>query len=187
MSKHDNFQVNFSLKGFTSIQIGIYFLLLAYAIKNILNGFLVDDNPIGMLSAEILEILIISLVFFTFLFSSFALFFKGRRLAKKHHYKLWNGKTKTAFWKYLIGFLATFITLILVMKQGYIDLLTPVFLTLYAILLLFFKAKKNKNIYILIGVSLLLACYCYVIPTYWYASIFILGISHFTYGIINKN
>ena len=96
---HDNLSINFILKGFTSILIGVYFLVAAYLIKFILDGFLIDGNPMGMMSAEIIEILIIVITFFLFLFSSLALFFKGRRTAKKNHYKLWSEKTKAAFWK----------------------------------------------------------------------------------------
>lgn len=187
MSKHDNFEVNFSLKGFASIQIGIYFLVTAYVIKNILDGFLIDDNPAGMLSVEIIEMLIIGLVFFTLLLSSFALYFKGRRASKKYHHTLWNGKTKTAFWKYIIVFLIIFITLFLLMKQGFIDFITPVFLILYGILLLFFRNKNRKNLIILTLISILLAVVCFVIPSYWYSSLFILGIAHITYGVIHKN
>ena len=40
MNKQDNLDVNFSLKGNASIQIGIYFLLAVYLIKTLLDGFL---------------------------------------------------------------------------------------------------------------------------------------------------
>ena len=62
MNKQDNLDVNFSLKGNASIQIGIYFLLAVYLIKTFLDGFLIDDNPAGMLSAEILEFLLIAIL-----------------------------------------------------------------------------------------------------------------------------
>ena len=83
MEKQDNFQNNFSLKGFTSILIGAYFFIAGYLIKTILDGFLIDDNPFGMLSIEIIEVFIIVIAFFVFLFSSLALFFSGKRNAKK--------------------------------------------------------------------------------------------------------
>lgn len=187
MEKQDNFQQNFSLKGFSSIQIGLYFLIAAYCIKNILDGFLIDDNAMGMMSAEIIELLVLIIVFFTFLFSSIALFFKGRRKAKKLDYKLWNSKTKANFWKYIVSFLIIFLVLILLKNQGFIAYITPVFLVLYALSLLLLKIKKSKNLFVLSGICVLLAIICLLIPNYWYSSIFILGIAHITYGIVVKN
>lgn len=187
MSKHDNFQVNFSLKGFTNIQIGIYILIAAYFIKSILDGFLIDDNPLGMLSAELIEVFIIAIVFLTFLFSSLALFFSGRRKSKKFQFKLWNKVTKTAFYKYLTGFVFLIVVLIYLMKQGFIDYITPTFLILYGCILFMFKNKERKNLLVVSGICLLLAIYCILIPSYWYSSLFILGIAHVTYGIVVRN
>ena len=80
---HDTFESNFSLKGFTSILIGLYFFIAGSLINSIVEGFLIDDNPMGMLSPQIVEIAILALLFFVFLFSTLALFFGGRRTAKK--------------------------------------------------------------------------------------------------------
>lgn len=187
MKKHDNFQVNFSLKGFTSIQIGVYIFITSYLIKSILDGFIIDNNPLGMLSPQIVEIVIITLAVFTFLFSSFALYFKGRRSAKRFQFQLWNSTTKRAFIKYSISFLLLFLLLYFLMKQGYIDFITPAFLLIYGIILLLFKNKERKNLYIISGVSVLLAILCIVIPTYWYSALTILGIAHITYGVVVKN
>lgn len=187
MEKQDNFQQNFSLKGYSSIQIGLYFLLAAFVIKKMLEGFLIDDHPVGMMSAQIIEFLILVIIFFTLIFSSLALFFKGRRKAKKLDYKLWNSKTKTIFWKYISSFSIIFLALILLINEGYMDYLTPVFLILYALTLMLLKIKKSKNLYVLSGVSILLAIICFLIPNYWYSSIFILGIAHITYGIAVKS
>lgn len=186
MEKHNNFQSNFSLKGYASIQIGLYFLVVAFAIKKILDGFLIDDNPLGMLSPEIIEILIYTILFFTILFSSLALFFKGRRKARKLNYQLWNRETKVTFWKYLVSYSLIFATLFLLSKLGYVNYITPVFLVLYGLSLLFLRIKKSKNLYILSGVCLFLALICFLIPTYWSSSIYILGIAHITYGLVDK-
>lgn len=187
MEKQDNFQHNFSLKGYTSIQIGLYFLLATFIIKKMLEGFLIDDHPMGMLSAELIEFLILTIIFITLLFSSLALFFKGRRKAKKLNYKLWNAKTKTSFWKFLICHLIIFVILILIVVNNYLDYLAPVFLILYALSLLLLKIKKSKNLFVLAGLSVMLAVICFLIPNYWYSSLFILGLAHVTYGIVVKN
>lgn len=186
MSKHDNFEVNFSLKGFASIQIGIYLLVAAFLIKSILEGFLIDDNPLGMLSAELVEIFIITIALFTFLFSSLAIYFKGRRKAKKFQYKLMNKKTKAVFGKYLLSFIILFFILVFLTKQGFINYITPVFLIAYGLILFLLKNKERNKLLVISGICLLLACICFLIPNYWYSSIFILGIAHATYGIVVK-
>jgi len=187
MDTHDNFSINFSLKGFTSILIGIYILLGVYGIQFILEGFLIDGNPMGKMSTEIIEVLMFGIVSFVFLFSSLALFFKGRREAKNFHYKLWNGKTKTAFWKYIFGIIALFCLLLAIKNSGAINYIAPVFLFFYAILLFIFKNKERKNILVLSVLSILLAIVCLLIPSYWYSSFCILGVAHITYGIVVRN
>ena len=136
MEKHNNFQLNFSLEGYSSIQIGLYFLITAFAIKNILAGFLIDDHLLGMMSPEIIEVLISIIVILMFLFSSLALFFRGRRKARKLQHKLWNAKTKKNFWKYLVNFFLMFLLLVFLKNQGLIHYITPTFLILYGLLLL---------------------------------------------------
>lgn len=187
MEKQDNFQLNFSLKGYSSIQIGLYFLLAAFAIKKILEGFLIDGNPISMLSAEIIEYIVLAIIFLTILFSTLALFYKGRRKARKLDYKLWNSKTKNNFWMFAISFTTIYLVLFYLTTNHFADYLTPTFLFLYGISLLFLKIKKSKNLFVLSGISLLLTMVCILIPNYWYSSIYILGVAHITYGIIIKN
>jgi len=121
-----------------------------------------------------------------FLFSSLALFFKGRRKAKKLQYNLWNTKTTINFWKYLVNFFLMFLLLIFLKNQGLIDYLTPTFLILYGLLLLLLRTENSKNLFILTGICALLAIICFVIPTYWYSSIYILGVAHITYGVVLK-
>ncbi|PQJ79247.1 hypothetical protein [Polaribacter porphyrae] len=184
MHKHDNLEVNFSLKGNASIQIGIYFLLAAYLIKTFLEGFLIDDNAAGMLSAEIIEILIIVITFFTFLLSGLALYFKGKRNAKKLDYKLFNSKTKKNFWLLILSFIGIFLLLILLMNLGFIDFITPTFLLLYGLLIFLNKNKKRRGLLILSGITVLLGVLCIFIPSYWHSSLFILGLAHITYGFV---
>lgn len=183
---NNNFQINFSLKGFTSILIGVYIFISGYLIKTILDGFLIDDNSMTMLSIEILEVLIILIIVLFFLFSSFALFFSGKRNAKKLQYKLWNKNTKAAFQKYSIGVIIIFTALIILMNLGLINYLAPTFLFLYGILLFIFKNKKRKNLLVLAGLSLLLSLMCFLIPSYWSSSLSILGIAHIAYGFVVK-
>jgi hypothetical protein len=183
---HDNFEVNFSLKGFTSILIGVYFFLLSYAYKYILDSFLVDDHTLGMLSPQIIEIIFISLAVIFVFFSSFALLFSAKRITKSFKTLLWNGKTKVAFLKYLLLITVIFEVLITLMSLGLIDFITPSFLIMYALFLLLVKNKERKSILVLSGLSLALGIYCFVIPSYWYSSFTILAIAHATYGVVER-
>ena len=180
---HDTLESNFTLKGLTSILIGLYFFIAASIINSIIKGFLIDDNPLGMLSPQIIEIVIFTLIFFVFLFSSLALFFGGKRTAKKFDYKLWNTETKIAFRKYILKIVVIILALILLVNLGYINYLTPVFLTLYGVLLAISSKKQRKNLLVLSGISVLLAGVCFLIPSYWHASLSIIGIAHIAYGV----
>jgi len=181
----DNFKINFSLKGFTSILIGGYIFITGYLIETILKNFLVTP-PLTNISPVIIEILIIAITILAFVFSSLALFVGGKKEAKKEQYQLWNAKTKTAFQKYILGFIVIFTSLLILINLDFIDYLTPTYLILYGVLLLVFKNKERKNFLILSGISILLAIICFLIPSYWAASFSILGITHITYGVMSK-
>lgn len=187
MEKQDHIQPNFSLRGYSSILIGIYFLVAAFILKKIIEGFLVDGNPMGALSPQIIEVLILKILFVTFIFSSLTLFFFGKAKAKKLDYKLWNAKSKAILLKYIISFIVFFLVLACLIFFNYSDYLAPIFLLLYAVTLLVLKLKNSKNLYILAGVSFFLALICYLIPNYWYSALCILGIAHITYGLVVKN
>ncbi|MDC0177057.1 hypothetical protein OAJ14_02745 [Polaribacter sp.] len=184
---NDNFQINFSLKGFSSVLVGTYFFITGYLIKTILEEFVTNDSPLGMLSTEIIEVFIITLIFCGVLFSSLALFFSGKRNAKKKQYPLWNQKTKTTFQKYILFVIVAFSSLILLLNLGFVEYLTPTFLIIYASMLFTFKNKARKNLLILAGLNVFLALICLLIPSYWFASFSILGIAHITYGVVEKN
>ena len=187
MAKPDNFNVNLLLRGFTSIQVGIYIIIAAYIFQSLISGFLVDDNPAGMMSVEIIELIVVIVMVLVIVFSSFAIYFKGRRLAKRNHHKLWNKKTKKAFAKFLAFLAVTFITLLFLKNKGYISFIVPAFLVIYGNYLYIVKTKKRKTLLVITGLCLLLAAYCFVIPSYWYYSLFTLGIAHITYGVVVKN
>lgn len=184
-NQRNSFSV-FYLKGFSSIQIGIYFLLASYLIKIILDGFLIDDNPMGMMSSEIIEYVILAITFLLFLFSFFALFFSARRRSKKLNILFWKTGAKNftlTYFGILILIYAVFYTL---KNQGFTDFIIPIFLLFYGFIFFLISKKDFKNQLIISIISLLLATICFLIPSYWYASLTILGIAHITYGIAYK-
>ncbi|MDC1261741.1 hypothetical protein N8Z72_03490 [Polaribacter sp.] len=184
---HDNHEVNLILKGVTSILIGFYLFCGAYLIKSILDGFLIDNHLTGMFSAEIIEFTVLGILFLVFVFSSLALVFAGRRVAKRHQFKLWNSKTKKTAFRYL--FLIAFLSAILIflMNAGLIDLITPAFLVAYGLLLYLLRDHYRKKRFILSGLAIALGGLCYFIPGYWSSAISILGIAHMAYGITTIN
>ena len=182
---NDNIQINFSLKGLTSILIGAYFFIAGFLIETLLKGFLVKETPFN-LSSQTTEILIITIILLVFIFSSLALFFNGKRNAKNLQLLLWNDKSKVTLKKYIIALVIIFASLLILMNLGYIAYLTPTFLILYGISLFSVNNKDRKNLLILAGLSVLLAVICFLIPTYWSASLSILGIAHVAYGVSVK-
>ncbi len=182
-----NISVNFVLKGFTSILIGVYILLGTYLLEEILIGFLTDGNPLNLIaSPQIIEILFFTVSSFVWLFSSLAFYYAGRRNAKKNHTQLWNSSTKKNSQKYIISVLLIFIVLGFFTNAGLIDFLTPIFLILYSFLVLLLRGSKHRNNLILIVIPLFLSLICFFIPSYWYNALTILGITHIAYGIVVK-
>ena len=185
MKTDNTSQLNFSLVGFTSIQIGIYILLAAFAIETLLLDFL-DTDTLGLSSEINLVIAIATITFFTVLFSFFALFFKGKRNAKQQQLQLWNKKSVATFWIILISFLSIYGILFFVYTQNLEDFITPTFLLFYGLLLFAFHKKERKNLLVISGICLLFSIICFMIPTYWYSSLVILGVAHITYGVVNR-
>jgi hypothetical protein len=185
-NSYDNLSLNFVLRSFNSVQVGLYFLLAAFLIKSSLENFIADNNPMGKMSIEIIEILILFIVIFMALFSSFALFFSGRRQAKKFHYKLWNGKTKKYFLSHLTLTVLGIILLKVIVSSGNTEFLAPTFLVYYGVFLAIMNSRKKKILYLISGLSGILAFLVFIIPTYWYSALLILGTSHIVYGLINR-
>ncbi len=181
-----NSKVNFTLKGLNSIQIGLYMLLFAYLIQGLLNGFMSDSSFLAMMSIQIVEVQIVFLAFLFILFSYFALFFSSRRTSRKNKKQFWNTPTKATFW---VTFFLTVITIALLFflnKQGLFLELTSVFLLLYGIYILLFNFRKKKQFQLLGAICLFLSIVTFIIPSYWYNSLLILGIGHVVYGLMVK-
>ena len=173
----DNLQNNFTLKSLTSILIGGFILILSYSLKTILNKYLFTDND---------SLIIFGFIFTLILLSTLILFFDGKRTTKKNHTTLWNTETKLATKKYLISFTVIISVLTALLNLEFLEYLTPTFLILYGGLLFLFKKNERKNLLVLSGLCLLLAVMCFLIPSYWYSSLSIIGIAHIAYGVVTK-
>ncbi len=173
---------NFILKGFNSIFIGFYMIVGAFLMHSSIEGFIAENNPMGMLSIEIIETICFFIIILVLVFSMLAIFFSSRRMCRKNGIHLWNDVTKKYF---LLFFLMAVggLFLLLFVKNIEVNYITPLFLGLLGLILAVQNTQRKKQLYFLTVIYLLLAVIVFIIPTYWYSSIFIVGGSFFVYGI----
>lgn len=179
-----NTSQNFILRGFNSIQIGIYLILFTFLFKSLFDGFLSDISMIGMVSIEIIEIAAIVFISLLISLSGFAVFFSSRRLARRSDYKLMNKRTFRQFAFYLGWTFPAFLILYVIVNGGYSMYAGVSFLLLLGTILLVLNSSKKKPLYLLAGMSIALALISYLIPTYWYSSLMIMGGAFIVYGIM---
>ncbi len=175
---------NFILKGSNSIQIGIYLLLFVFILKSLLDGFLSDVSMLGMMSIEIIESVGFSLIVLLILLSATALFFSSRRTMRKAGFKLWNKISRKQFIIYFVASFALLFGLSFLKSLGFSNFLGPLFLLSFGIILLISNAKRKKTHLLLSGISAILAVLVFLIPSYWYSAILILGAALIVYGIM---
>ena len=173
---------NFILKGFNSIQIGLYILLASYVINDSILGFVAEENPMGMLSVEIIETICLFMVVLVGFFSMLAVFFSSRRASRKAGDMVWNAASKKQFLSYFVSFIVG-VFLLVFAKNSAINYATPFFLLYLGLVLSVLNTQRKKEYYLLVAVAILLAIVVYIIPTYWYSSLLIVGGSFFVYGI----
>ena len=178
----ENTTQNFILKGFNSIQIGLYILLASYVINDSILGFVAEENPMGMLSVEIIETICLFMIVLVGFFSMLAVFFSSRRASRKAGDMVWNAASKKQFLSYFVSFVLG-VFLLVFAKNSAINYATPFFLLYLGLVLSVLNTQRKKEYYLLVAVAILLAIVVYIIPTYWYSSLLIVGGSFFVYGI----
>jgi len=175
-----NLSVNFILKGLSSICIGFYFLIGSYLMKLIITPFLIEDYYADVTSV----FLLVAVVFLVFVFSILTLYYFGNKAAKKQNIRLWNAASKTVAKKFFTGIIILFLVLFILLQFNFYNYLTPTFLILYGFLLYFLRQNQRKGFIIIASLCLFLGIICFLIPSYWYSSLTILGIAHITYGVV---
>lgn len=173
----------FVLRGFASILIGIYIIAGAYGIKYVVDSALINDDNLKDASVNNNELLILFIVIMVLIATVFTFFVGAKKHTENINFMLWNTNTK----KLTLLILLILFAIIVLFSQGFINFITPILLIIYAIFLFSVKNKKRKDFLILSGISLILGVLCFLIPTYWYYSLFILGIAHITYGVVVKD
>lgn len=179
-----NTSQNFILRGFNSIQIGLYLILFTFIFKSLFDGFLSDVSLLGMMSIEIIELAATVFIVLLIALSGLAIFFSSRRLARRSGYKLMNKQTFRQFAFYLGFTLPAFLILYSIVGGGYSIYAGVSFLFLMGTILIILNSTKKKPLYLLAGLSIGLALISYLIPTYWYSSLMIMGGAFIVYGIM---
>lgn len=179
-----NTSQNFILKGSNSIQIGIYLLLFVFLFKSLLDGFLSDVSMLGMMSIQIIESVGSFFVILLILLSATALFFSNRRSSRRVGIEVWNKVSRKQLLIYFTVSILLFIVLFALKSLGYSNYLGPLFLLSFGSILFISNPKRKKAHLLLTGISTVLAVLVFLIPSYWYSAILILGGSLVVYGIM---
>ncbi len=185
MEEKNTLTYNFGVSGFTSIQIGIYFLLAAYLIKSSLDGYLLESYSANPLSQEQIVLYIQVLIASTFVFSALTLYVKGVSSARKNRTKLWNERNRKSALLFCLFFIGLLSVLYVLHTNDLTTYIAPTFLIGFAIHSIL-QRRVPKEVLLIPGLCILLAFVCILIPNYWYASLLILGVAYVTKGINKK-
>jgi hypothetical protein len=177
---------HFVLKGLPSILIGAYILVGAYIIKAILDKLVVTDESLETISLNGIQLLILAVIFHVLVASTLTIYLIEKNKTKKLKKELWNLETKLILKKFVLGIVIITLTLLTLLEFDFYTYLTPIFLLFYGILLYILKNSNRKDFLILAALSALLGVLSFMIPTYWYSSLVILGVAHITYGVVNR-
>ena len=177
---------NFTLFGHNSILIGTYLLLFVYALRSMLDGFLLETSMLGMMSIEIIELTGLSFTILFAILSGTAVFFSCRRNCRKNHIKVWNTPTKRQALLYLKCTMIFIVAMLLSSSLGLSHFLSPIFLSAIGIILLVLNKKRTQAPWLMTVLALALAMLTIFIPMYWYSALLILGIAFVVYGMTVK-
>ena len=177
---------NFTLFGHNSILIGTYLLLFVYALRSILDGFLLETSMLGMMSIEIIELTGLSFTILFAILSGTAVFFSCRRNCRKNHIKVWNTPTKRQALLYLTCTMIFIVAMLLSSSLGLCHFLSPIFLSAIGIILLVLNKNRTQAPWLMTVLALALAMLTIFIPMYWYSALLILGIAFVVYGMTVK-
>ena len=177
---------NFTLFGHNSILIGTYLLLFVYALRSMLDGFLLETSMLGMMSIEIIELTGLSFTILFAILSGTAIFFSCRRNCRKNHIKVWNTPTKRQALLYLTCTMIFIVAMLLSSSLGLSHFLSPIFLSAIGIILLVLNKNRTQAPWLMTVLALALAMLTIFIPMYWYSALLILGIAFVVYGMTVK-
>ena len=139
---------------------------------------------LGMMSIEIIELAAVVFIVLFILLSGLAVLFSSRRRVRRSGHKLMNKKSFRQFAIYLGGTLPSFLILYTMANGGYSMFTGVSFLFLLGAILIGLNPSKKKPLYLLSGLSIGLALISFLIPSYWYSSVMIMGGAFIVHGIM---
>lgn len=183
MKNQDSPHINFSFTGLTSIFLGSHFLIVAFIIKSIIDDAKLRGEGLRYNYSSLTETYVIIIVIVAFLLFPSSILFTENRKAKKRGYQCLNPTTKRVLIRYSLTLITLFVILFFIGRQELYNYIVPCFLITYSVILFVFERKEYRNVLIISGICILFSIICIIIPSYWYYSLFILGVAHLTYGI----
>tara|TARA_R110002073_G_scaffold279026_1_gene443150 strand:- start:437828 stop:438394 length:567 start_codon:yes stop_codon:yes gene_type:complete len=175
----------FSLSGFSGLFIGIYCFLALFTIRFLTNDYSSGEVMSSMLPVLFIEVFVVVTTILFIILSVFTLWIRARRKAKKSTTILWNPLSKKLRLHLLTPLLFISIVLILIANYGYYNLITPLALFFYGMLLLNLSRFTHKRLKLLAGIEIILAILAYFI--YDNELLFLIlgfGLFHMLYGML---
>jgi|SaaInl59LU_5_DNA_1037362.scaffolds.fasta_scaffold58270_1 hypothetical protein len=176
----------FSFRGLSSVLIGIVILIFSYGIQYAIEDGNFNDKMLVLKGKHQIRNFNILMVIIAFLLFPISIFSAEKIKSKKLGlHKIHQNIIKVLF-KYTLTLCGLFIILIIISQNSFFSYITPVFLVFYSCILAVFEQKKQQDLFLIVGLCLFLSLITIMIPSYWYYSLYILGVAHITYGINNK-
>jgi len=145
----------FSLRGFPGILVGIYALLGAISVRQLLHNHQNLDSAVSLLPISYLEYLLTSIVLLVLIISISSIYISAYRKAKRSHKKLWGPVSKRFLIHVSLPLLAGGVICILLYEYGHIRYISSAMLIFYG--LAFFSARKYiSNTTLSVGIVILL-------------------------------
>ena len=138
------------------------------------------------MSIEIIENAGLLFIVLLILLSGLAVFFSNRRRLRKSGEKIWNKATKKELLTYYVLSILGFVLLFAQKNSSFAIYLSPALLLYFGLILIGLNNQKKKPMYLMAGISIVLAVLSFLIPTYWYSSLLIVGAAFIVYGIMIK-
>ena len=183
---HTSSSCNFRLTGNTSVFIGIYIIIGSFLAKDLVSNtiasswlsFLQKDDIKYSVAAVILLVLFLSLL---------TLFLKARENVNELGFILWNETSKKSVWQIIVLFGFGLIVGNKLYKTGYIDMVLPMFLFGYGILVSLLNYTKYRSLYRFSMICSALGILAFFFPNYWFVFLMLLGANHIVHGIVYRD
>ncbi|WP_417201382.1 hypothetical protein, partial [Bizionia sp.] len=162
---HTSRSCNFRLTGNTSILIGIYIMIGAVITKTLVSDDF-ESSWLSFIPRENVKYSIAAVLILVLFTSLLTLFLKAKENVNELGFILWNETTKKSVWQIVILFLFGFIVANKLYNLNYEDMVTPMFLFGYGILVSLLNYTKYKSLYLFALICSLIGVVAFFFPAY---------------------